>query len=526
MKSAVLRVVGFSFLRSWMGMLFFSSSLFSLYDPAVRWQVSNEVFLSSLTALTAALLLCALFHRTTISMLQSRYGFLLGPTIVTAGTLLLIPSLSSASPIPSPSLLGSAVLTGSGSALVLLDVGRSFATTDRRSCFFEALIGTALASFLPIGSMALPVEIGCMVAALIMYLAAICAHEANLLHGEDPHSPRLLGEVLSTAELARLTIGAFVLGFATGLIRHMYAPAAEGPAFNEHAAWFFIFTVVLCLALLVPAKRAKTFSLSPYYKLTIVLCTTGFAIIPVFELGSMLPHLVFTLGYALFEVLAWVVMAEVAHRFQYTSVQVFGFGRVLIIEIGVVAGVALFPNPTLANLESPQIIAISAVSVILITLVSQYVLRAQDLRNLEQGAIEADDEWRGGANEAIEAPPATADKENDKGSEKDSREQGGAASGRVPMLKRCRIVGAHYGLTERETQVMHLFATGRTAARVQEELVISAGTVNSHAMHIYQKMGVHSRQELVELVTTADLDLMSAQSHPSTSGAGSRAEQR
>ncbi len=55
---------------------------------------------------------------------------------------------------------------------------------------------------------------------------------------------------------------------------------------------------------------------------------------------------------------------------------------------------------------------------------------------------------------------------------------------------------------------MHLFATGRTAARVREELVISAGTVNTHALHIYQKMDVHSRQELIEKVAAADLDAM------------------
>ncbi|WP_305299505.1 response regulator transcription factor [Parvibacter caecicola] len=68
--------------------------------------------------------------------------------------------------------------------------------------------------------------------------------------------------------------------------------------------------------------------------------------------------------------------------------------------------------------------------------------------------------------------------------------------------------GAYYGLTEREIDVMHLFATGRTAARVREELVISAGTVNTHALHIYQKMDVHSRQELIEKVAAADLDAM------------------
>ena len=75
-----------------------------------------------------------------------------------------------------------------------------------------------------------------------------------------------------------------------------------------------------------------------------------------------------------------------------------------------------------------------------------------------------------------------------------------------PLLERCKIIGAYYGLSKREIDVFHLLSLGRSAARIQEELLISAGTVNTHTYHIYTKLDVHSQQQLIDLMQAADLD--------------------
>lgn len=56
-----------------------------------------------------------------------------------------------------------------------------------------------------------------------------------------------------------------------------------------------------------------------------------------------------------------------------------------------------------------------------------------------------------------------------------------------------------YGLTERECQVALLLSEGRDLSYIQQELVISRGTVQTHSYHIYQKLGIHSKQELIDL---------------------------
>ena len=49
---------------------------------------------------------------------------------------------------------------------------------------------------------------------------------------------------------------------------------------------------------------------------------------------------------------------------------------------------------------------------------------------------------------------------------------------------------------------MVLLAKGRSMKHIEETLVISFHTAKSHANHIYRKLGVHSREELIDLVET------------------------
>ena len=66
--------------------------------------------------------------------------------------------------------------------------------------------------------------------------------------------------------------------------------------------------------------------------------------------------------------------------------------------------------------------------------------------------------------------------------------------------RRCRELAASFGLTEREGEVFALLARGKNAARVSEELAITKNTLKYHVRHIYEKCGIHSQQELIDLL--------------------------
>lgn len=61
-------------------------------------------------------------------------------------------------------------------------------------------------------------------------------------------------------------------------------------------------------------------------------------------------------------------------------------------------------------------------------------------------------------------------------------------------------IAARYGLTKRECEVLSLLAEGRNEPYVEEALGIGRATVKTHITHIYRKVGVSSRQQLIDVL--------------------------
>lgn len=59
-------------------------------------------------------------------------------------------------------------------------------------------------------------------------------------------------------------------------------------------------------------------------------------------------------------------------------------------------------------------------------------------------------------------------------------------------------VAEQYGLTKREIEVTALLLEGRSLRHVQKALFISEGTAKTHAKHIYAKLNVRTKQELID----------------------------
>ncbi|WP_162610851.1 response regulator transcription factor [Gordonibacter sp. An230] len=72
---------------------------------------------------------------------------------------------------------------------------------------------------------------------------------------------------------------------------------------------------------------------------------------------------------------------------------------------------------------------------------------------------------------------------------------GGSA---LPIAHPPRFGTGSLSLTEREVEVVSLFARGYSVKKVASLLFVSASTVQSHMKSAYRKLGVHSRDELIE----------------------------
>lgn len=72
------------------------------------------------------------------------------------------------------------------------------------------------------------------------------------------------------------------------------------------------------------------------------------------------------------------------------------------------------------------------------------------------------------------------------------------------FAERCRAIAAEASLSKRETEVFNLLACGRSRPYIRDALFLSKNTVATHVKHIYAKLGIHSQQELIDLVREED----------------------
>ena len=61
------------------------------------------------------------------------------------------------------------------------------------------------------------------------------------------------------------------------------------------------------------------------------------------------------------------------------------------------------------------------------------------------------------------------------------------------------LMGMRYGLTNREAEILRMLLEGRSRPYIRDTLYVSISTVDTHVRHIYAKVGVHNKQDLIDL---------------------------
>ena len=362
--------------------------------------------------------------------------------------------------------------------------------------------------------MSLPLEAAVAVEVALPFLCVVALHRIPRPSEEDCDARMSLGERISTKMLLKLATCAAVLGILTGITHGLYLgseTAALGKTFQMLNS---AVPLVAALVLLGSTAAAREVTIETLYKPTVFVCIVGFALMSLSSPDIALSFSLVSAGYTLFEILMWVILSEVASRFQFTSVQVFGFGRALVLLTGVIAG-TLIANMLLSLGVGPQLFsAVAAVAVISITFLRTYVLTSTDIAVFGQNLGEETDEVPGAIGEGAlsgKGPQSLTGVSAKHARGQRTQTAAEPAPQKVPFQRKCAIIGDYYGLTRREVDVFRLIAAGRNSTRIQEELSISAGTVNTHSHHIFQKLDVHSQQEVIDLFQRADLDRMQAE---------------
>lgn len=68
----------------------------------------------------------------------------------------------------------------------------------------------------------------------------------------------------------------------------------------------------------------------------------------------------------------------------------------------------------------------------------------------------------------------------------------------------CNQIGDRFELTQREKEILYCISLGYSMKKTSEVLYISTSTVHTHTATVYRKLGVHSRQEVIDLIDTSE----------------------
>lgn len=204
------------------------------------------------------------------------------------------------------------------------------------------------------------------------------------------------------------------------------------------------------------------------YKIGLLLITAGFLATPFLKSVALSSSIVMA-GYTCFDMMGWIIIAALAVRHERCAGGVIALSRLFELG-GVLCGgiVGVLATGWAWSDDANMAIVSTAIA---------YVLVAAAVLLLYRGTTSV---WS-----LMERPKA----------EEGLRSELGALV--------VSTMSERYGLTPRETDMLGFFAAGRSIPWIAEHEGISEGTVRSHTRHLYEKIDVHSRQELLDVIEEA-----------------------
>lgn len=464
------RCCSFACYRLWIYLCFWSTLIFD-QTALEAASLSPSVFSLSTLCLALTLLVGGLFPQISRFVLDRTFLRLVPPLLGGLGTLACSLALhQQASPL---FIVPCAALTGLGSGFLLLDMGREFCKSSMRSAALETALGYLAASvafmLLPLLNLAANQAIAALAlplgsVALGLKRASSPARSASPSFAKGPRNDNGLKGPMMLKAIA----GIICFGGSAEVMRGLFVSANPTLLTQDYAAFSFGTILILTIPIVVLCLFAKSFRLETLYRFALLFSIFGYLLVPLTGAHSFSFSFI-TASNAAFSLLVWSALALLASwRITNSPLRIIGLGWALVRCLSLLVGFVVVNLVIASSALSTQSLTIVSVTLALVLVLTfLFVLTEKDLES-----------WR-----LSLSPNATTETEG------------------TPSVKdRCEAVGAQRGLTARECEVFYLLALGRNSQRISDELFIARGTTNTHMRNLYAKLGVHSQQELIDLV--------------------------
>lgn len=450
-----VRALGFALTLAWASIVFFSTTVhFSTRNDVSHF---NSVVGFSSVGTLAVLLLGALGPKRFARVMRAPAMRALAPAVMAVSTVVLVVIDLNFFTQPWCSLFSTAA--GAGLGVLYLAWGEEF----RRLAPAQAVVKTAssflLAAILFALVVALPRPVSVAATVLMpMAVGFILFAKVGVWRGGEDAAPATLRRGAFSLR-ALLSLG--VLSFAESFIRALFFNAS--PIISEGSyPWLFLVATMASIALVcVPLFSSDELDVAAAYRAAVLALGFMFLLLPILDLGSLPADIVALTMYATVTLLVWIVLVRITGL----------YGLVALFSIGVgwgahVAGslAGTFGGALLGSFVelAPRVLSIVELGcVCLLFLAYLFLFTDRSMTSLLGVRL---------------------------------------GGGRRPFRERCERVARDYDLTPREEEIMALVAKGRSTPRIQDALGLTAGTVNTHLAHLYRKLDVHDKQELIDLL--------------------------
>lgn len=476
------RILGFSCQRLWMAMMFYSiiPYIFSADIRSTLYQHQT----TSLFAFAVGCIAIIVFHK---PHTRIRKADLLvwgsGAMMVVGAILCYFADVTT----PAGMLITTiaSIATGLGSSINFIFWMRLFYSRGPIVTLIEYAAGSVVGLTAALLLIFMPYYVSMSVLALAP-LGSAAGLARHSFKKRSTHAPSRNDVALSKSArnlFLRALSGAFLIGFLQGFT-DIIAGFSAFSTTDEHGVYLFLAGILISLYL-VFVGIVKTDPLDTLYRSSMLFLCLGFVLMSFMENYYTFFQAISFGGYMIFIAFILIVSGRISFEFG-TGIMRPSAASIGTLYLGEACGLVLGGGITEVFGSGLNATYISAGCVFVFLLVHLFLFNETDLVHAGIGDIDIVEgatlsnvtyKFEGAAEDTAADKQATVD---------------------VFKERTSALTQAH-GLSPRESEVLLLLLQGRTMARIQEELYISAGTVSTHMRHIYQKTGVANKQQLLDL---------------------------
>lgn len=401
------------------------------------------------------------------SLVKHAMLFVFGAAVLGFTMIAMILQLAVSSPIDAilPWMVGSGILLGLADMLLVFFWLSYLTSLTLRNVFIFLLASVVAGVFLYYLCTLLPAGFA-LPASFVFFFLSLLAATISLRRRKPPateYSKPVLASAVS--RLWRPIFGVSVLAFMAGLVLQISGQhELELSTFQRTSVFAneVVYLAVLAFVLAFP----RTFNINRIYQIAIPLSAVGFLLLPlIWNAGGGMVNAFVQLGYSLAMRVLCCLIVETSRDTALSSYRISAIGFLFLSAAQLCGTLLGFLFSDTITQGTVALTALALASLYLLSCVSLFVFKDRSFRKFD-----------------------------------DEPESAAIEKSGVVLESRCSELAESCGFTPREKEIFVLLGQGNTIHALSERLFISESTVKFHVKSIYQKLDIHTRQELIDLI--------------------------